>query len=615
MDAEKTQARALAKLKHIAGDRSWHELLKRSAVVEKLVRHMETCGNAKVSFDLVHIFYELSKDSDILGKFIECRGTAALLELIVKFGSTSMPNVIEALEEALRDPEIVLSNEHIAKLSSFLGAADLSIRVSSTNLLCEVIKQRKYSSDSALTSITNGTLSNAMSNAIPELLDATLKLLKLLLTLEAPKKSLVSSDNTQSEAFSVILALLYGKDETGAYNSVSKDESVIMSALEILKLLVAERPPKDDTAKTFAPAFAAIVSMGDKFALGGLCIMAYLIRSVGTARVVFDSPGDRRNEAAAGLVQCLNSKSQQVVGYTLEIIFRICSVQSPPASLAVLAEPLVGQLAAAHKGIRAAAASCLTALLMGAHGCEDVMEFVMKDFVGEFLKEGMKDPQLDAICIRLAGVIAMSYKGAIFLQESTVMRTLHRKLGEDTPTKKLAFMAMAAFTSSMPYGRHARAGIDYMFAALDEEELAPYPLVCITNVAADPKGARDCVGHIGRLSSLLSADDDETVERAFDALQNIFAEPLAVERLQQLSAEASKDDLAASAIRATKRFWDSPIFGDMSLRLLEHISAVGGREELVKSGYVDFLKGELKKLPPGSPSRRRMFRVISRCTQ
>lgn len=579
---EATQAQALAKLRVVADKPAWHPLLRKQELMQLIINLMNSCSVAQVSFDLVYIFYNLSQDNEMLNTFAKLGGTSALLELILKFGSTSMPNAIDALTAVLKiDNTVKLTSDHYAKLASFLGTTDIKIRISSTKLISLTIEKKLYTSDAALTTIVNSVLSNAILEAKSELLKPTLYLIKLLLPLERPAAHLA-----RSKGPNIILLLL-----------PHSDPQVVADSLDILRSLCQDVLPPAETIQQYALQFTDIIARNsDMLTVKALYLIGVLVHS----------PEAFKEFSAdiSGFKTCLLSKQASIEAYTLQLIFAFLSNQTSAAAFSELADNIVPLLASPSKGIAAIAASCLTVILM--NKAAEYGKFVYCSTTAKFIEEALELPQLQQCGVRLAGVISMTFAGARFLDSTDIMSQIGKLLeSEDQAVRKLAFMAFASFSTSLPLSKSAIAAIPIFINAIEDQEVQSYSLICITSITEVPGGPQACVDYLVQLSKLLYINDDETTTKTFDALINIFTDSSLAEKLEKVKG-------IKEVVEATKRFWDSPVFLDYAFQLLESLSTLHhGRAALRKYEVTKFAIDHIDD-PKYSYVRRYLLRIIAR---
>ena len=581
---EQTLPQALAKLKLIAGKSQWHPLFRNTELIQLLINLMNTCQVAQISFDLVSIFYSFSSDKEMLNSFVRMGGSDALLELILKFGSTSMPKAIEALTAVINaDNNIKLNAEHFAKLASFLGTTDIKIRISSTELICLALERKAFASDAALISVINSVLSNAILEAKSDLLKSTLKLIKLLLPLSRPAAHLARSKGPSS----IFLLLPHS------------DPQVVADSLDILRVLCTDSLPSADVIHNYAAQFADVIGRNsDTLTIKALYLVGVLVRSP-SAFKEFQS-------LTQGLRLCLSSKHPSIQAYTLQLVFAFLSNQTSTLAFAELTDAIVPHLAAENKGIAAIAASCLTVILMNKPADYGKVVYVKK--TANFIIEALKIEEMQQCAIRLAGVISMTFAGARFLDSTDVMPLIRSLLtSSNISIKKLAFMAFASFSAALPLSKNATSAIPQFVDALEDQDVHPYPLLCITSITEVPSGPFACVSYLAQISKLLSINDDDTISKTFTTLINIFDDPSPKLKEELEAAKGIKD-----VVEATKRFWTSPVFKDTAFQLLECVSTLHiGRAALRKYEVTSFVLENIDD-PKYFSSRKLFLKIIAR---
>lgn len=583
MGGSVTISTALAKLKLIADKPQWIQILRNSEIVKAMVEEMSHCTLAQTSFDLVACMYPISSDTVMCQSFVKLGGTNALLELILKFGSASMPRAIDTLMNVLAlDNNAKLTSEHFAKLASFLGTTELSIRISSTQLLCLVVRRRAFETDAAVLSIINSVLGNAIREAKLELLSATLKLIKLLLPYQKALNFLARGEGPMA-----ILDILN-----------HDDDEVISDSLDILRALIGEVQQPQKAIQLYASLFVRVCQKAkDELTTKALYVVGVIVHSPFAFKMFSDSePGFR---------QCLKSKHPTIAAYTLQILFALLSNQASFSAFSSLGEFIVPHLSNEKSGIAALAASCLTVIVMNMQ--DQCAEKVFVDDSSKFISRGLETDSLKQPALRLTGVVSMSFCGARFLDNSGCIPLLQKCLkSEDKETRKLAFMAFAAFTQSYSLSSNANNAVDDFVVALDDASVAPYPLICIRCVTSDPSGALHCVQHIQRISKLFENSDDETLETAFSTIENIVSDPSAAGTLD------SNHDIKC-VVQSMSKFTKTPAFRERALAILDEASKFHyGRAALRKYQIVDFCKEQIAM--PAVPSSLRKFyvRIISR---
>ncbi|EAY13310.1 TKL family protein kinase [Trichomonas vaginalis G3] len=583
MEGEQTISTALAKLKLIDDKNNWQNLLRNSEVIRAIVDQMKSCSLAQTSFDLVQCFYPLSCDSVMCQSFVKLGGTQALLELILKFGSANMPKAIESLTNVMAiDNNVKLTAEHFAKLASFLGTTELSIRISSTDLLSLVVRRRAFETDTAVISIINSVLGNAIREAKLELLKATLKLIKLLLPYQKAINFLA-----RGEGPTTILDILQ-----------HDDEEVLCDTLDIMRALIGEIQQPQKAIQSYSSLFVKVVSHGS------IQLMTKALYVVG---VIVHSPFAFKlfNDSEPGFQQCLKQNNTTIAAYSLQLMFALLSNQSSFQAFSGLGEYIVPHLNSDKPGIAALAASCLTVIIMNLQ--DKVQGKVFVETLANFVKTALNNDILRQPALRLTGVVSMSFAGAKFLDNSGCIPLLQSCLSNsDCETRKLAFMAFAAFTQSYPLSANANNAVDDFVKALDDDKVAPYPLICIRCITSDPCGALHCVQHINRITKLFENDDDETLETTFSTVENIVSDPSSAGTLD------TNHDIKC-VVQAMSKFTSIPAFRERALAILDEASKFHyGRAALRKYQIVDFCKEQINNSSVPSTLKKYYVRIISR---
>ena len=143
--------------------------------------------------------------------------------------------------------------------------------------------------------------------------------------------------------------------------------------------------------------------------------------------------------------------------------------------------------------------------------------------------------------------------------------------------------------------------------ALEDQEIHPYPLLCITSITEVPNGPLACVSYLVQISKLLSINDDDTISKTFTTLINIFDDPSPKLKEELESAKGIKE-----VVEATKRFWSSPVFKDVAFQLLECISTLHiGRAALRKYEVTTFVLENIDD-PKYISSRKLFLKIIAR---
>ena len=460
----------------------------------------------------------------------------------------------------------------------------MKARITSTELICLVIEKKAYSSDNAILPIIKYIISNAILEAKIELLKPTLKLIKLILSLSRPSITLARSENTLS-----VLELLK-----------HPDTQVVSDSLDIIKKVITIQSPTNEIIAQYCNKFNIIVGLNDdSLTLKYLYHMGIFVRTPETF-VQFI----KAEENIKGFEICLSSNNKSVLAYAFQLVFAFLSNQSSMNAFTTLTPSIVTHLSSENKGIAAIAASCLTVIIMNKQGEFDETVFVPE--TTKFIGESFAIPELRQCGLRLAGVISMTFAGARFLDASDIMPLItNLLLSENTVTRKLAYMAYASFTTSFPLSKNVLSSVPNFVSALEDQDVQPYPLLCITSITEVPGGPAACIDSLLQLSNLFDANDDETITKVFTALINIFSDTSIAEGLDN-------PKVIKEIFEKTKRFWESPVFMDFSFELIETISLLHKGRAILRKYEVTKFAIENIDNPKYKSVRRHFLKIISR---
>jgi len=587
-DRQKVEAgalNALGKLQKICLDPKWQELLRDAKLTQTLIGLMRTCENSQISFEIIIVLDMIFGNYEMRQEFQDLGGPEVLLELILIFGSASMPKIIDVMSILIDISNIKLSAEHYSKIASFLGTPDYQLRVSSTQLLCKSIDQKSYINDSALIVIINSVLLNLVPESKTDLLISSLQLLALLTKLTKPKQSL--SRSTEPEQ---LLSLLK-----------TTNKNVINMCLDIIAEQINDIVINDQYFSSFAGVFTQMVDNDSEIQGKAITLFTQIIKLSG--------PNRHATKCIDGLKHCFKANEKKTVALSLFISYSLLNNPDTYPDFKSLDVSLVSILiTTADSSIIRLAVSCLTIIVM--HEKDNCANTVFTDSVADIITNTMfKNPEMSAFILRFAGMIACSFKGALFLKSKKIVQFLSKFLSSDSmDIKKLAFMVFASLSASLPHCASSDEVLSAIIGNLDAPDLSPYPLDCLSNIVLDSASAAKSISAINKVVTMFDIiEDDDIIMKALLTTQRVLSDPIAINSIKEDQVDMRY------LCRVAIKLISSNKYNQLHLQILEMISTVKvGKEALIVNGFDKTAWELIEKLSNNDPKRPLLIRIVSR---
>lgn len=573
---------ALAKLLLVSDQTEWIPYILESNLIETIIDRMKDCSQAQIAFNLVQAIEPFLEVESTLKSFIKLSGTHALLELFIKFGTTTMTKVIDCFSIVIKHDKVILTSEHFQKLAPFLVANDLSVRVSATKLLNLIIEHLAFDTDSSLTVVANNVLSNVIPEAMKELLLESLQLLKNLLDLSSPYSFIIRA-NGPSNVFVL---------------TSHSDHTIIIESLDLLRQMLINSLPPQKTVNLCVNGFFDLISSNNpNIQMKTLIILAILLKSPYTFKEVALA-----SNTIEAFSLCLKNDSPQVVIYSLRLCFAFLSNPISFTAFSTLSPILLSLLSSDTDSIAQLVASCLTAIIHN-NGEQNLLGKEISEYLLKSLNE---ESSLTMSGLRLAGVISSSFKGARFLEANKIIGCISKLMfSKNAEIMKFSIMVFASHSASYPMSNAAVDSLGHFFESINKPDLAPYPLITISNLTVNPKGAQSCIKYLSQLVDLLNSEDDDSLQRVFSAIHNIVVVPEAINMV-------TDEKVIISFIKSTEKFWDTD-YASIVFDILDSIAGCDiGKAALQESLLPDFLVEKLQTIAITHPMRSIYIRIISR---
>jgi hypothetical protein len=208
--------------------------------------------------------------------------------------------------------------------------------------------------------------------------------------------------------------------------------------------------------------------------------------------------------------------------------------------------------------------------------------------------------------LRLAGVISSSYAGSKFLENAGIVPRVAELLGDrESEVRRLAVMVFASVSVSFPMAKAAPGVVDVFFRGLQEDSLAPYPMIAIANLTVNPAAAALAAKHVPELVERLKTADDANLSRILTAIHRIVMTP-------EAHGNLTDDRALSELVLWTEPFWEKD-YSSVVFDILDFVSGVPGcRQTLVASGLQRYLKNQLRERPLADSQRPLLMRILSR---
>ena len=573
---------AINQLLLLTEEEGYQSLIAAEGFMCKFVDAMNKCNSSQLAFDFSKVLFIFLGNSEINAKFVACKGADVFLEMFLRYGTTTMPKIIECLS-ALTDG--VYTADHFVKLAPFLLASDMTVRIGCANLLIKLIDAGKCEDGSSLSVVVRNAI-NELPRTQDTLLKTLMSLIKKLMTLPKALSCLIAN-----AAPSKVMDLIHLNPE---------NEAVISELFDIFVALTSSSVPLPGTVESFVKGFPALIKGNNSLIIEKtLKAMAVLLKSP----TLFTAVSNNEKFLHA-FKKVLISDNNKLLIFSLKLLYAFLTNNTSFGTFHRLVTGCLSLLTRQEYSIRLMLVSILTIVF-------DRTGFVAAlatPEVATFLSTCLKDDKLVIPALKLAGVISTTFEGAVFVDGS--LKAVEGLLGSNNERiQELATALLASCSLSNPMSTSLFGAAPVMLGHLKSLKFMPHPLIYFVNVAIDPKGAEFCAENLSVVVDTLEHYRDETESRELT---------LTLTALQRITAVPSNDNFikpqdVERLLRITKPFWEGD-FGVTSLRIFNNLSAMQVAKKVIASSELtSFLLARASSSPPASPYRAEFFQIIARC--
>ena len=580
----KTDESVIPKLSALAANQDVVSMLYQYDIMPILIDHIISCQDTHTITHLISLLSTLLGDESLLASFLEHNGSQALLDLLPRFCTSMIPKLLDCLIDVIAVERVVFTQLHLSKLAPFLLCTDLSLRQTAIHLLDDIIDKQCYDDDAIFAVVVENLLRNAMPEAKPEILLATLNLLIKITSFEGAKAQLRCVEGPDR-----ICSLLE-----------HEDPSILATALRLLQLLFEGTAPKQRTISAFLAQFTAVLGRADSDGqLEALNALTMLMDNTLVYKEVFACKNFAENFA-----QCIESQDIIVQVSALRICFAFCSNSITVDGFLCLLPRLLALLRASTYAAILSAFS-IAALLAAkdpvealGDGCDQLKSFLINALTLE--------SELTAPAVRLVGVLASTMSGADLLDQWEVMGKVAGLLSsENEELSHLAVMAMTAMSAASPDSPVMLDSIPLLFEKCMDPSFGFYPLICLSNITVDPLNAAACVPYISHLFPHLEYGDRVSIQRALVTLHRILLSP-------EATAAVENQEIIDSLFQSFSNLWES----EHSPILFGIVETLTGTPKicsiLKEKGMIDLVKKKLLSCQLNDPNRPKYIRIRAR---
>lgn len=643
--------KGLSKLKRITDIDKWADLILSSHIIKAICNIMKTCDDIQLAFNIILVLDMMLKNDKLLKHFLENKGSSYVLDLFIKFGTTSMGKIIDVLSIIIHNEPVKLSSEHLIKLAPFLVSGKIGVRKLTIDLIIMIIDKELYDDDSSLNVIANRALENSIPEAETSLLEKTLALLDKLLQLQQPFDVIIRHDGPCS-----VFSLARHKNADIRLRSLQIMNKMLSGSIPRPKIISTffggknyysdkeRRARKNDTEDiNFSKLVSESIKDKPDIILETLIAIGTFLKTPTVFKELSEQAKDQKDSILDAFRLCFTSDSVAISLYSMKLCFAFLSNQLSYEMFSALMPDFIMALNYKSQGVNEIAGYCIIMIIQKTgkfklsfndeeeeddnendnegkenNDNEETNKKSKKkqhhkekresdsnndenddnpyyNIIKNFLYLSLQDnTSLKTVALRLSGVLSASPEGIQMLKNAhATKRIAIIATSDDGENTKLALMVIASHSALQPTSKAAISIIPYLFKMLDKEELAPYPLISIANLCVNPIAAKDCVPHLSKLVDLLDSDDIPTLNRTFTALYRILKSPEACGIITEDNV-----DVLSEIAKKTEKFWNNE-FAPISFDIIEMVSGIPnevGKKVILNSKFKDYLKNRLESV-------------------
>jgi hypothetical protein len=572
---EATRDSAISKLKITVDNPNWIPFLCEDDLISVIIDIISGCTKPELVPDLVPVISTLLSSTTGLNKLLAKGGIAPILNMFWRFATTSTKSVIESLQIILNAKAVVFKADDFTKLTPFLVANDLGLRVAATNLVLSAIEDQAFDDFSALTVLAGSVLTNIIPEANEELLKASLDLLGKLVA-----GNTIFDKRTAATVFAI---------------TARPGRSFKLQSLRIVRQLLSV--PDDDTVEQILPQLQSLFKIEDpELDRETLKLLAVLLRC----------PSAFEKAAVPGTFKAfqrlLRTQDPDVLALALRLCYAFLSDADSFFVFADLRPALIGILSSQIEAAVQLGAACLTAIIqrsaVSVSSEPKVTQFLLRSFASQ-------TQALLVAGLRLAGVIASSIAGAKFLDDAKVVSAVAPLLGHANKTvRRFALMVFAQVSASWPICKSALEAMPVLLGLLNDD-LESFPQIAAANFVVNPRAAEQSARQFPALVAQLAAKEPMNRGLALTAIHRVVRTPEATPHLNDLMT-------IQKLIALTEPYWEKDS-AQVVFEIIDAITAMpAGRQLDIMPNVTGFVRKRLLTMKPCDPKRPILVRIFLR---
>lgn len=579
---------ALSAIKFIVSvldDKEWvSKLVSSTQLLSSILDVADICQNTNMAADIISIFAVCSANAEQLPADTITR----ILNLFMRFGNSEMVQILVFIEQTMK---LLIKNKlnanHINKLAPFLQASNADARIKMTQCSMAIISYKAYDSPESARYLVPYAIANIAPESMPDLLIPSIKLAQY-----------IAQDTQLLNTFIDYGGLAQLANIIASSNS----QEGIDIAYQLLISILSSVPISDKSITVLVASFpnAVMTIKSDTSLIKYISCFAFILAFKSTYRAVV-----KEDKFMTAIVHLLRTKYPNVVVLTLKLCFSFLSKATTFQQFASIAETEYLRLIESQvKPIAAMAAHCLVCSIPAS---KNPTVFYTQSIV-QFLKNSLgATSELTSPGLRLSGTLANNKEGAQFLDNNGIIQLVTPFIGSTNGYhQKISIIVLSAFSSSFTMSQIALRMIPTFIQALQFEQLAPYPLIFLANMAIHPDGATKCAQSIGKFIQYLKSTDSMNVGRALVAISRILSCHESVSAITDSNAILELFSVSASMTEA-KLF-------ETFIDIVSTLSGTSiGRTTLTQTNLPQTLQDKMDQLPKNDPLRPAIMRILARC--
>ena len=573
---------AINKLALLAADEGSQALLASETFVGKFVDAIRKCNSSQLAFEFSKVVRVLLSNADVHTQFTTCKGSDAFLEMFLRYGTTSMPKIMENLS-LLTDGHY--RADHFAKLAPFLLSSDMTVRIECATLMIKLIDEARCDDGSPLAGVVR--------NAINELPRTQDKLLKTLI-------ALINKLMTLPKAFHYLIVNSAPAKVMDLIHLNPNNTDVTLELFDIFVQLTSSSVPSPATVEGFVKGFPGLVKNNNPLVIEKtLKALAVLLKSPSLFAEVANN-----DKFLAAFKRVITSDNDKILVFALKILYAFLTNATSFATFSPLLRVCLRLLERPEYSIRLLIASSLTAGFSRL-GFSDA---IATPEVSNFISMCLRDNKLVIPALKLAGVISATLDGAVFVDNCLKDIDVLLK-SSDEHIQELSTALVASCSLSNPMSTQLFGAAPVMIEHLKNGKFMPYPLIYFANVSIDPKGAEFCAQHIPDIIDKLEQFCGDAESRELK---------LSLTTLQRLTAIPSNNTFIKPAdveriVNITRPFWEAS-FESTALQIFNNLSVMQVAKRVIANSDLNkCLLSHAAIESPASPLRALCFEIVARC--